>query len=178
MEFFNQILLFLGLWFGLLMIPFGLPGTAVILGSTLLFAVATRFHAGVTVNLLILMSILTVVAETADNWLMALGARKYGASRGSIWMSFLGGILGAVVFGPLLVWFLGFLGPFLGAFVGAFLSVVLYEYFKTRKNPGEAVRAGWGAVLGRFLGLLLKMMIGLGMAAAVAYRILSGGAHP
>jgi uncharacterized protein len=115
------------------------------------------------------------VAETADNWLMALGARKYGASRGSIWMSFLGGVLGAIVLGPILVWFLGFLSPFLGAFLGAFMSVVLYEYFKTRKNPGEAVRAGWGAVLGRFLGLLLKMMIGLGMAATVAYRILFSG---
>jgi uncharacterized protein YqgC (DUF456 family) len=177
MEFFKQILVFLGLGFGLLMIPFGLPGTAVILGSSLLFAVSTGFQAGVTVNLLILMSILTVVAETADNWLMALGARKFGASRGSIWMSFLGAFLGAVLLGPLLVWFLGLLSPFFGAFLGAFLSVVLYEYFKTRKNPGLAVRAGWGAILGRFLGLLLKMMIGLGMAVTVAYRILSSGAH-
>jgi uncharacterized protein YqgC (DUF456 family) len=89
----------------------------------------------------------------------------------------LGAILGAVLLGPLLVWFLGLLSPFLGAFLGAFLSVVLYEYFKTRKNPSVAVWAGWGAVLGRFLGLLLKMMIGLGMAAAVAYKILSHGAR-
>ena len=86
---------------------------------------------------------------------MALGARKYGASRAAVWLSFVGAILGSVLLGPLLAFVMGILGPFVGAFAGSFLIVFLYEYVE-KKQTKEALRAGWGTVLGRTAGIVLK----------------------
>jgi uncharacterized protein YqgC (DUF456 family) len=172
MSFIGTLLFFASLGLGLLIIPFGLPGVGLIFVSTLVYALMTDFRAAISMNFFLMLCLLTVVAETADNWLMALGAKKYGASRGAIWLSFLGGVLGGLLVGPLLALILGFLGPFLGAFVGAFLAVFLYEYFRNRQMK-LALRAAWGAFLGRMAGILLKMMIGVGMVMVVAYAVIT-----
>ena len=163
--------LFLGMGAGLIMIPFGLPGVGIILLSIGIYSFATRFSAAVSFNLLILFCVLTLFAETADNWLMALGARKFGASRAAVWLSFVGAILGSVLLGPLLALVMGILGPFVGAFAGSFLIVFLYEYLR-KKQVKEALRAGWGTVLGRTAGIILKMAIGVGIVFAVLLKII------
>jgi uncharacterized protein len=171
MDLLGSILLFLGMGLGLLIIPFGLPGVALILVSALIYALATDFDAAIGIKFFILLCVLMVIAETADNWLMALGAKKYGASRGAIWLSFLGGLLGGLFGGPLLALFMGFLGPFVGAFLGAFVAVFLYEYAK-QKPAEQALRAGWGTVLGRMAGIVVKMIIGVAMVAAISAAVL------
>jgi uncharacterized protein len=171
MDLLGTILLFLGMGLGLLIIPFGLPGVAVILVCALIYALATDFKAAISMNLFILLCVLTGIGETADNWLMALGAKRYGASRGAIWLSFLGGLLGGLLGGPLLALFMGFLGPFVGAFLGAFAAVFLYEYSK-QKTAGQALRAGWGTVLGRMAGIVVKMIIGIAMVVAISFAVL------
>src|SRR5881409_1709957 len=88
-----ETLLFLGMVAGLVTIPFGFPGTFIILGCILVYATATDFNGAVGVAFFVLLSVMTLIAETADNWLTAIGARRYGASTGSIWLSFLGGLL-------------------------------------------------------------------------------------
>jgi uncharacterized protein len=173
MSFVGTLLFFMSLGLGLLIIPFGLPGVALIFAGTLIYALVTDFKAAISMNFFLVLCLLTVVAETADNWLMALGAKRHGASRGAIWLSFLGGVLGGLLVGPLLALILGFLGPFLGAFVGAFLAVFLYEYFRNREMK-PALRAAWGAFLGRMAGILLKMMIGIGMVVGICYRFFLG----
>ena len=171
MAFLGYFLLFLGMGAGLMMIPFGLPGVGFILLTIGIFSVATHFSNAVSFNLFIVFCFLTVLAETADNWLMALGARKYGASRAAVWLSFVGGLLGSVLLGPLLAFVIGVLGPFVGAFAGAFLIVFLYEY-RGRKQAKEALRAGWGTVLGRTAGIILKMAIGVGIVLTVLLKII------
>jgi len=172
MNWMGILLLFTSFGLGLLIIPFGLPGVALIFVSALIYSLITDFRAAIGMNFFLVLCILTVVAETADNWLVVLGAKKYGASGGAIWLSFLGGALGGLLLGPLLAVVLGFLGPFLGAFVGAFLVVLLYEYYRSR-HMRQALRAAWGAFLGRMAGILLKMMIGVGMVVAVVYAVLT-----
>ncbi len=167
----GYLLFFLGIGIGLLIIPFGLPGVAVIFLCCLVYALWTDFQAAIGLNFFIVLCVLTVVAETADNWLMALGARKFGASRGAIWLSLLGGFLGALFIGPVLSLILGLLGPFIAAFLGAFLTVVLFELYK-RKEFGEALRAGWGTLLGRMAGVVFKLTVGTGMAIAIAFALL------
>jgi hypothetical protein len=76
----SQLLLFCAMIAGLVIIPFGLPGVAVIFISVLLYGLATDFNADIGMNFFLVLCALTVVAETADNWLMLLGARKFGAS--------------------------------------------------------------------------------------------------
>jgi uncharacterized protein len=172
MDWIGILLLLVSFGIGLIIIPFGLPGVAVIFVGTLIYGLMTDFRAAIGINFFIVLCALTVVAETADNWLMVLGAKKYGASTGAIWLSFLGGALGGLLLGPLLAVLLGFLGPFLGVFVGGFLAVLLYEYYRNRQMR-QALRAAWGAFLGRMAGILLKMMIGVGMAMAVAYAVMT-----
>ena len=167
-----NVLLFLGMAAGLVIIPFGLPGIGVIFGSALLYALLTQFNNGISLNLILVLAMLTLLGETADNWLMAAGARRFGASTAAAWLSLLGGFLGALILGPFLAVPLNVIGPVAGAFVGAFVSVVLYEHCQ-KQNWREALRAGWGTLLGRVAGIALKMVVGVGMAAAVAWSVLT-----
>src|SRR5215471_5029277 len=118
---------------GLVSIPFGFPGTIIILISISVYAVLTDFQAGIGAPFVIVFCVLTLAAETADHWLGAIGARHYGASRASVWLSFIGGIAGAIMIGGPLAIAFGPLGPLAGGFVGAFAIVVAHELY-LRKN--------------------------------------------
>jgi uncharacterized protein YqgC (DUF456 family) len=167
----GHVLLFAGMIFGLLSIPFGLPGTIIILLCVFIYALSTNFHGAVGVPFFVLLCVLTLFAETADHWLSAIGARRYGASTASMWLSFLGGLGGAIMIGgPLAVPF-GPLGPVIGGFLGAFAVVVAYE-LHLRKNLPDALRAGWGTLLGRMAGMVLKIVISVAMVISVTLAIL------
>jgi len=116
MDLFSIVLLFAGMVLGLAIIPFGLPGMFLIIGSILIYAILTDFSAGVGLGLFVVLCILTVVGETADNILTAIGARRFGATRGSMWLSFAGGLLGAILIGGPLAFIFGPLGPVAGGF--------------------------------------------------------------
>jgi uncharacterized protein YqgC (DUF456 family) len=165
------VLLFAGMLLGLALIPFGLPGMTVIFIFVLLYAILTGFSAGVGVLFLIVIGILTVIAETADNWLTALGAKRFGASTRSMWLSLLGGLAGAILIGGPLAFLLGPFGPIVGGFAGAFLIVFGSERLRGRNNR-EALRAGWGTFLGRTAGIVLKFVIAIATVVAVTDSIL------
>src|SRR5262245_28611669 len=166
------ILLLIAMILGLVTIPFGLPGAAIILLSVLVYALVMGFGALIGVPLFVLLCVLTVIAETADNWLAAIETRRYGGSAASIWLSFFGGLAGAAILGGPLVFIFGPLGPVAGGFAGAFVAVVVYEY-RRHGNIREAFRAGWGTMLGRSAGLLLNMVIAVAIITAVAIALLS-----
>ena len=123
---------------GLAAIPFGLPGTLIILASIFVYELATDFSGARGVPFFIVLCALTLIAETADNWLTAIGAQRFGASRGSIWLSFLGGLLGAIFIGGPTALIFGPLGPIAGGFIGAFLAVAGYELY-SGKSREEAL---------------------------------------
>ena len=162
----GRVLLFVGMVFGLVSIPFGLPGALIILGVILIYALITHFNAGIGVPFFIVLSLMALLAETADNWLSAIGARRYGASSASVWLSFIGGIAGALFIGGPLAFLLGPLGPVAGGFIGAFAVVVAHEFY-LRKNWIEAFRAGWGMLVGRMAGIILKVVISAAMIISV-----------
>ena len=170
-SFWERIFLFLGMILGLVSIPFGFPGALIILGCVLIYALVTHFTGGIGVAFFVFLCVLTLAAETADNWLSAIGARRYGASTRSMWLSFVGGIVGAIVVGgPLAVAF-GPLGPVVGGFLGAFAIVVAHEMY-LHGNFVEALRSGWGTFLGRMAGMVLKFVISVAMIMAVAAALL------
>jgi uncharacterized protein YqgC (DUF456 family) len=171
METAGLILLIAGMLLGLVAIPFGFPGVVIILISVLVYAILTGFSAGVGVLFFAVLCVLTVIAETADNWLMALGARRFGASGASTWLSLLGGLSGAILIGGPAAFLLGPFGPIAGGFAGAFLIVFIYER-ASGKNTREALRVGWGTFLGRTAGILLKLVIAITIIAAVILSIL------
>ena len=172
MHFVVDLVLFLGMAAGLAIIPFGLPGIGLIFGSALLYALLTEFSKGISLNLILVLGAFTLFGETADNWLMAAGAKRFGASTTAAWLSLLGGFLGALILGPMLAVILNVIGLVVGAFLGAFISVVLYER-RQKQNWHEALLAGWGTLLGRVAGIALKMVVGVGMVAAVAWSVLT-----
>jgi len=153
--------------FGLVSIPFGLPGAIIILAAVFIYALATDFSAGIGLGFFVALCVLTLIAETADNWLSAVGARRYGASSGSMWLSFIGGIAGAVIIGGPASFILGPLGPIAGGFIGAFAIVVAHEFY-LRRDFSAALHAGWGTLLGRMAGMVLKVVVSVAMILAVA----------
>jgi uncharacterized protein YqgC (DUF456 family) len=169
--FWEYVLLFLGMTLGLVSIPFGFPGTLIIMGCVLVYALVTHFAGAIGVPFFVFLCMLTLVAETADNWLSAIGAKRYGASTRSMWLSFVGGLVGAIVIGGPLTVALGPLGPVVGGFAGAFAIVVVHELY-LHGNFRDALRAGWGTFLGRMAGMVLKLVISIAIIASVAAAIL------
>jgi uncharacterized protein len=93
---------------------------------------------------LILLGLLTVVVSVADNFIPAMSAKKYGASKFGIWGSLIGMVLLMIVFPP---W-----GIFLGSFLGAVFGEVLHG-----AKGKNVLRVGWGVFLGTMLGTGIKL---------------------
>lgn len=101
--------------------------------------------------------VLALLAQVLDYVAGAVGAQRYGASRVGIWGGVIGSIVGVVVLPPF-----GFLP-------GALLGAVVAELFN-RRSAEEAVRAGWGTLLGTLGGVLVKFVIAIAMGIIVIPR--------
>jgi uncharacterized protein YqgC (DUF456 family) len=143
----------------------GLPGTVAILLLAVVYGWATGFGALTGQTLLILGGI-TLVAETADQLFQVWGAKRGGASLMGILGSVAGGIAGAL----LLNTFFPIVGGILGAFIGAYAGALLVER-RVQGGWRRAHRAAWGGFLGRAAGIGVKMLLGAGMIALVAWRL-------
>ena len=137
----EQLLLVAAIVLGLLMIPFGFPGTLV------LFAAALCYHllvpaGGIGLTTVVGVGVLMVIAE----------------SRRASWGAILGGMIGAFVGVPVPI-----VGSIVGAFAGAFIGAFVAEW-SAGSGHGAAARVAWGAFLGRVTAAATKIAIGLVMA--------------
>src|SRR5947199_336759 len=64
-------------------------------------------------------------------------------------------------------------GSVIGAFVGSFAGAALFEYSLSRA-PATAVRAGWGAVVGRATAAAAKIALGVVIAVLGLFAALRG----
>lgn len=143
---------------GLLLIPFGLPGLWLQVAGLVGYAWLTGF-ATVGAVPIVTALVLATLAEVAELLLGGRYARRYGGGRRAGWGAILGGLVGAVVGLPVPI-----LGSVIGAFLGAFLGAALLEWTRGR-GAAPAVRAGWGALLGRVVATALKTGVGVSIAA-------------
>ena len=150
---------------GLLLIPFGLPGLWVIVLGILTYGWLTDFRT-LSAGLLLLVIGMALVGEVVEAWIGFRFAQRYGGSRRAGWGALIGGLVGALIGVPVPV-----VGSVVGGFVGAFAGAALFEYTRARRSAG-AVRAGWGAVLGRAAAVGVKMALGVSMAAAALFAAL------
>ncbi|MGD8254766.1 MAG: DUF456 domain-containing protein [Syntrophobacterales bacterium] len=160
LEMLALVILILSMPAGLIAVVLGLPGTWLILATSFLYGWLTGF-AIISSKLLLGLLALAVVAELLDLTLGLWGARRYGGTKKAMVGTMVGGILGAVALSPMLFGFGTIVGALLGAFVGAFSMT----YVEQRKMD-EAMRVGWGALLGRVFAMVFKgaavvTMIGL-----------------
>lgn len=120
------------------------PGTVLIL----LGAVVNHFALhSVGWGTLVVLTLLTILAQALDIVSGAVGAKWFGATR---WGA-IGGILGAII-----GLFFGLPGLFLGPLAGAMLGELLGG-----KGILPAGKSGWGTFLGTTAGLIGKVALGL-----------------
>jgi uncharacterized protein YqgC (DUF456 family) len=151
------VVLALCLVVGLVLVPLGLPGLWVMVAGVLGYAGLTGFRSvGVTIIAVVLG--LAFLGEILEWWIGFGLARRYGGSRRAGWGALLGGIVGAVVGVPVPI-----VGSVIGAFVGSFGGAALFEY-SLSGTAATAVRAGWGAMLGRAAAAGAKVAIGVVIA--------------
>lgn len=125
------------------------PGTPLIFLAALGYGIYEHFQ-NVTVTVLAVLFFLMVVSLLIDYFAGVVGAKKYGATKYGTWGSFLGGIVGVLIFNipGLLV------GPFAGAVIGEIVS---------GKKIDQALKVGFGSVLGLAGGAFFKFVIALAM---------------
>jgi uncharacterized protein len=161
------VLLVLCLGGGLVLVPLGLPGLWVMLVGVVAYGWLTAFQ---TVGLWTIAATLTLalIGEVVEAWLGFGLARRYGGSERAGWGALVGGLAGAAVGVPVPV-----VGSVIGALVGSFAGAVLLEYSRSRA-AATAVRAGWGALVGRAAASAAKTAIGVVIAAVATVAALRG----
>jgi len=149
----GSILMILGLAGSVLPI---LPGPPLSFIGLFLLALVKHFSTPLTPVLLIILAIVTILVIAMDYIIPLLGAKRYGASKWGVWGSVLGMVIGI------------FWSPF-GMLVGAFIGAVVVEWIVGKKK-GEALRAGWGVVMGALFATILR----LGVSGMMTYYFVLG----
>jgi hypothetical protein len=150
---------------GLVLIPLGLPGLWVIVLGILGYGWLTDFRT-IGVGLLTVVLLLALLGEAVEAWVGYRFARRYGGSSRAGWGALAGGLVGAIVGVPVPL-----IGSVIGGFVGAFAGATLFEYSRARHSEG-AVKAGWGAMLGRAVAAAVKMAVGVVMVVMGVFAAL------
>ena len=149
---------------GLVMIPFGMPGTLIIFFAALGYSLLVKGSIGIFT--LVCVGALLVLGEVIEWTLTARYTRKYGGSRRASWGAIIGGMIGAFMGVPVPI-----VGSVLGAFAGAFVGAFVGE-MTGGATGGTATRVATGALIGRAAAAAMKVGIGVAMAAWVLFAAL------
>lgn len=158
----GNILFWLVLVIGVVIVPFGLPGTFLIAVTVLLHGYFTGF-APFTISLIASLLLIAAAGELIEFLFGAASARKFGGSRNAMWGAILGGFAGAIVgsgIAPIV-------GTLAGAMAGAFCGAAGFE-FMTNRDTGAAIRVGFGAFLGALGGRFTKLLLAIVMVIITA----------
>ncbi|MFQ5675274.1 MAG: DUF456 family protein [bacterium] len=153
------------MFLGVVIIPFGIPGTFVIVANAFIYGWLTEFSE-VTWKFLGLLFLIALAVEVLEFFVGAATAGKFGASKLGMFGAIVGGFLGAI-------WGTGvvpLLGTLLGAFLGAFAGAALFEYIGT-KDLEKSLRVGFGAFLGAVGGKLTKIATAVAMVVMVGFQV-------
>jgi uncharacterized protein YqgC (DUF456 family) len=150
---------------GLALVALGLPGLWVMAVAVVAYAWLTDFTRIGLVTIVVVLG-LAIVGEVVEAWLGFGLARRYGGSKRAGWGALLGGLVVAVVGVPVPV-----IGSVIGAFIGSFAGAAIFEYWKS--DAGTAVRAGWGALLGRAAATAAKTAVGVVIAVVALFAAIN-----
>jgi len=150
---------------GLVLIALGLPGLWVIVAAVVIGGTVTGFHT-IGAGTIAIVIALALLGELFELWFGYGLARRYGGSKRAGWGALIGGLVGAIVGVPVPI-----IGSVIGGFVGAFAGATLLEYSRS-PVAGTAVRAGWGALLGRVAATAAKMTLGIVIAVVAVFAAL------
>src|SRR5436309_10803919 len=146
----------------LIMIPFGLPGTWIMVAAALGYQILVP-AGGVGIVTVVGTAILALVGELVEFSLAGRYARKYGGSRRAGWGAIIGGMVGAFMGVPVPL-----IGSLIGAFLGSFIGALVAELSRGTRG-GVATRVAWGALVGRVVAAAAKVAIGLVMSVWIVF---------
>jgi hypothetical protein len=162
-----RVLCVAGVVVGIGMAAIGLPGTVLLVVVAGAYGYATSFKAFSPSFLLVLL-LLSLVAEIADNFIGAAWARRWGSS----WRGIVGSLIGAIAGAAIGSAIAPIIGTIVGGLIGSFAGAFAFEYHRIRDHR-NAARAGWGAFAGRIIGILLKLGIAVIMSALFLWKVFS-----
>jgi len=151
---------------GLALVALGLPGLWLMVLAVIANGALTDFQR-IGLATIVIVVVLAVIGEVIEAWLGFGMARRYGGSKRAGWGALIGGIVGAIVGVPVPI-----IGSVIGAFIGSFAGAVIFEYSKS--GPGTALRAGWGALLGRAAATAAKTAVGVIIAVVALFAAIRG----
>src|SRR3954449_9666455 len=96
----QALLLVLAIIVGLVMIPFGMPGTLILFASALCYFLLVP-AGGIGLTTVIAMGVLMAVAEGLEWVLTARFTKRYGGSRRAGWGAVIGGMVGVFMGVPI-----------------------------------------------------------------------------
>lgn len=135
-----------------------IPGTGLIFVTALLYGIITKFSE-ITVNVILILGILTVVSMFMQYTASLITTKKVGASKYGIIGAILGAIIGFVIF--------NIIGLLLGQFIGAILGELLK---KTEFN--KSFKIGIATFIGYILGVVVESTIAIVMIVIFTIRII------
>ncbi|MDY0040071.1 MAG: DUF456 domain-containing protein [Desulforhabdus sp.] len=121
-----------------------MPGPVLVWLAALVYALATKFTVVGPISFAVI-TIIALIAVSADLWMSVLGAKSLGASGRSILWGIGGALIGFV--------FLNLLGALIGYGLG-----ILYHEYRRHNNWNAALKAGLGGLAG--WGLSTAVQVG------------------
>lgn len=134
-----------------------IPGIPIILVAAIGHRLYFGAH-GVSNLILIVLAVLTIVSVAFDFLAGMVGANKFGAT----WRGAVGAIVGGIV---------GLFFNLPGIILGPFLGATLFELLGDREMK-MALKAGLGATIGMFAGIVGKFVIGVIMILLFATNVI------
>jgi uncharacterized protein len=138
------ILLFVASFIGLV-VPI-IPSVVFLFGGFLLYGIFFTFESFSWLYWTV-QSLFVILLFVADYIANIVGVKKYGGSRAGVWGSTIGLLLGPFVI------------PVIGILIGPFLGAVIAELIVHRTNMKDAVKIGFGSVIGFISSALTKGFI-------------------
>ena len=123
-----------------------IPSVVFILGGFLLYGLFFSF-ADLPWWFWLIETLFVLLLFGADMMANAFGVKKYGGSKAGIWGSTIG-----LLVGPFVI-------PFAGIIIGPFLGAFIAELLITRTSITQALKTGFGSVIGFLTSVVTKGVI-------------------
>lgn len=102
--------------------------------------------------------VVVAISFISEHYAKAWGARRFGAGRAGAWGAVIGSIVG-LFFMPI--------GLVLGPFLGALLAELM-----AGRPASEAVRAGWGGLIGVLGSVVVNVVLALSLTVAFVIKVI------
>ena len=160
-----MVFFWLVLILGVVIIPFGIPGTFIIVADALIYGLVTSFSK-ITLLFVGLLFVIALAVELVEALFGAFLAKRFGGSKWGMAGAMIGGFLGAVAGTPITP----VLGTLLGGFFGAFVGATTLEMLHT-SDFKNSFKVGVGAFLGAVGGKVTKIVVAVIMVVMVGLRV-------